>query len=140
MAITFTKLKSYRKENGMTQEEVAEHLGVSRQAVAKWERGESLPDIESCIKLADLYSTTLDMLVRNMEKNESMGKKHIFGITRVGDKGQLVLPASCRRVFGIGKGDVILVLGDEERGIALVKMGIPGSPDFTDCCETEDDI
>lgn len=140
MAIAFTKLKIYRKENGMTQEEVAEHLGVTRQAVAKWERGESLPDIESCIKLADLYSTTLDMLVRNMEKNSSMGKKHIFGITRMGDKGQMVLPASCRRVFGIGRGDLILVLGDEDRGIAMVKMGIPGSPDFTDHSETEEEL
>ncbi len=58
MGIQFSKLKIYRKQYGFTQEDIAGKLGVSRQAVAKWERGESLPDIESCIKLADLYEIT----------------------------------------------------------------------------------
>ncbi|MGN1084423.1 MAG: helix-turn-helix transcriptional regulator, partial [Lachnospiraceae bacterium] len=66
MSMEFSRLKMFRKQNGYTQEEIAEKLGVSRQAVAKWERGETLPDIENCIKLADLYETTVDMLVRNL--------------------------------------------------------------------------
>lgn len=137
MPIAFKKLKAYRKQSGMTQEEVAEKLGVSRQAVAKWERGETLPDIESCMGLADLYGTTLDLLVRNLDKEDQNGKKHIFGLTRMNDKGQIILPRSCRKVFGLNKGDMLLVLGDEDRGLALIKLGTPG---FTDISDIEEDI
>ena len=49
----------------MTQEEVAERIGVSRQAVAKWENGDSLPDIINCEALADLYDVSLNDLVRH---------------------------------------------------------------------------
>ena len=58
MSVQFSRLKMFRKQSGFTQEEIAEKLGVSRQAVAKWEKGETLPDIESCIQLADIYGTT----------------------------------------------------------------------------------
>ena len=66
MSIEFNNLKLFRKQNGFTQEEVAEKLNVSRQTVAKWESGETIPDIENCIALADIYGTTVDMLVRNL--------------------------------------------------------------------------
>ena len=114
----------YRTESGMTQEDLAEKLGVSRQAVAKWERGESIPDIDSCIKLADIYGTTVDLLVRSIGTQAHTGDgKHIFGLSRVNAKGQLTLPASCRKVFGIKPGDTMLILGDENKGVAIVKMG-----------------
>ncbi|MCM1164910.1 MAG: helix-turn-helix domain-containing protein [Lachnospiraceae bacterium] len=120
----FNNLKLFRKQNGFTQEQVAEKLGVSRQAVAKWERGESLPDIENVIALADMYEVSVDSLVRNMTAlSEKRGDgKHMFGITRVNDKGQITLPKKCREVFGINTGDALLLLGDEDRGIALVKV------------------
>ncbi|MBD5130573.1 MAG: helix-turn-helix domain-containing protein [Ruminococcaceae bacterium] len=120
----FNNLKLFRKENGFTQEQIAEKLGVSRQAVAKWERGESVPDIENVIALADLYEVTVDSLVRNMTAlpDKRTEKKHMFGITRVNDKGQITLPKKCREVFGIKTGDAILILGDENKGIALVKI------------------
>lgn len=123
--IDFSRLKRYRTQSGLTQEELAEKVGVSRQAVAKWERGESVPDIDSCMKLADIYGTTVDMLVRSFGKQEHTGDgKHIFGLSRVNSKGQVTLPSSCRKVFDIKPGDVMLVLGDEEKGgIAMVKMG-----------------
>lgn len=124
MEVCFSNLKIFRKQFGYTQEEIAEKLGVSRQAVAKWERGETLPDIENCIKLADIYETTVDMLVRNFGAGEHIGDgKHIFGCTRLNDKGQITLPVNCRKVFGLKEGDNILVLGDEEKGIALVNLG-----------------
>lgn len=120
----FNNLKLFRKKNGFTQEQVAEKLGVSRQAVAKWERGETLPDIENVVALADIYEVTVDSLVRNMATppNESSDRKHVFGITRVNDKGQITLPKKCREVFDIKAGDTMLLLGDEDRGIALVKV------------------
>ncbi len=119
----FTRLKMFRKQSGMTQEDVAAHLGVSRQAVAKWEKGDTQPDIESCLKLADLYGVTLDMLVRQLTEGASGDRKHVFGCSRLNSKGQITLPAKCREVFGLHVGDNILVLGDEEKGIALINLG-----------------
>lgn len=99
MSIEFNNLKLFRKQNGFTQEEVAEKLNVSRQAVAKWESGETVPDIENCIALADIYGTTVDMLVRNLtEVSDSQdGKKHIFGFSKMNDKGQITLPKKMPR-------------------------------------------
>ncbi|MBR7007850.1 MAG: helix-turn-helix domain-containing protein [Ruminococcus sp.] len=123
--VDFSRLKRFRTQSGMTQEELAEKLGVSRQAVAKWERGESVPDIDCCMKLAEIYGVTVDILVRSFGKQEHTGDgKHIFGLSRVNSKGQVTLPASCRKVFEIKPGDTILVLGDENKGgIAMVKVG-----------------
>ncbi len=123
MSIQFSRLKMYRKQCGFTQEEIAEKLGVSRQAVAKWERGETQPDIESCLKLADLFGVTLDMLVRNLEKEVHEDAKHIFGCSTMNSKGQITLPAKCREVFALKPGDNILILGDENKGIALINLG-----------------
>ena len=125
MSIDFSRLKWFRSESGLTQEELAEKMGVSRQAVAKWERGESIPDVESCIKLAEIYGTTVDMLVHSFGKQEQTGDgKHIFGLSRVNSKGQLTLPANCRKVLGIKPGDTMLILGDENKGgVAIVKIG-----------------
>ena len=47
--------------------------------------------------------------------------KHIFGLVKVGDKGQIVIPAKARKIFGIEPGDNLLVLGDEGQGIAILK-------------------
>ena len=56
-------LQVLRKQNGLSQEELAEKCQVSRQAIAKWESGESVPTIEKLIYLAGLYEVTLDELV-----------------------------------------------------------------------------
>ena len=52
-----------RKKAGLTQEEVAERLGVSRQTIGKWEADETLPDIRQSKRLATLYGVTLDKLI-----------------------------------------------------------------------------
>lgn len=57
-------LRYLRNRLGLSQEEVAEKIGVSRQSVAKWENGDSLPDILNCEALADLYGVSLNDLVR----------------------------------------------------------------------------
>ena len=57
------RLVQLRKDQSLSQEELAERLGVSRQAVSKWERGESSPDTDNLIALAGLYGVTLDELV-----------------------------------------------------------------------------
>lgn len=120
--MNFNDMKLLRKQYGFTQEQIAEKLGVSRQTIAKWERGECLPDIENVIALADIYEVTVDSLVRNIASAKSSDKKHMFGVTRVNDKGQITLPKKCRDIFEIKSGDTLLILGDEDRGIALVKV------------------
>ena len=57
------KLKSYRKGKNLTQEEVAERIGVSGQAVSKWENGECLPDIYNLKLLGRLYRISIDELL-----------------------------------------------------------------------------
>ena len=115
-----------RKLNNMTQEELACELDVSRQAVAKWESGETVPDLERCKKIAEVFGVTLDDLA-NYSSNENMGLdippqgKHLFGIVTVGDKGQIVIPAKARKTFNINSGDSLVVLGDEAQGIAILK-------------------
>lgn len=50
-------------------------------------------------------------------------KKHIFGVVKVGEKGQVVIPKKAREIFQISAGDTLLVLGDEDQGgIALAKV------------------
>jgi len=57
------RLQAYRLNSKLSQEQLAEHIGVSRQTVSKWERAESSPDTENLIALAKLYDTTLDELL-----------------------------------------------------------------------------
>ena len=59
------KITVIRKMNNLTQEEFAEDLGVSRQAVSKWENGSSVPDVQMLLRIADYYNLTLDQLVRD---------------------------------------------------------------------------
>ncbi len=115
-----------RKINQMTQEDVAEAVGVSRQAVAKWESGDSIPDLEKCRLLAELFGVSLDDLA-NYEPEDNLGLdvppkgKHLFGMVTVGDKGQIVIPAKARKLFDITPGEQLVVLGDESQGMAIIK-------------------
>ena len=56
-------LKYLRKKYGYSQEDLAERLEVSRQSVAKWENEESLPDVEKCVTMAQIFETTVEMLL-----------------------------------------------------------------------------
>lgn len=93
--------------------------------------GESLPDIEKCKLLADIFGVTLDNLVNYDNDEYGFGVpprgKHAFGVVTVGDKGQIVIPARARKVFEIHAGDRLLVLGDEEQGIAIIKEQVKGT-------------
>ena len=121
-------LVSLRKIHGYSQDELAEKIGVTRQTLSKYETGESLPDIERCKQLAEIFGVSMDDLV-NYEKTdrENLGLevppkgKHVFGMVKVGDKGQIVIPANARKIFDIQPGDNLLILGDEEQGIAILK-------------------
>ena len=117
-------LKNLRNHHGYTQEDVAEHLQVSRQAVAKWEKGESMPDIENCMALAKLYNVTIDNLVNFDDAGTGLKVppkgKHFFGAVTVGERGQIVIPKKARDVFHIKPGHTLIVVGDDERGLAII--------------------
>ena len=120
-------LMNTRKLKGMTQEDIAEKLGVTRQTVAKWEAGESIPDLDKCKKLSCVFGVSLDDLA-DYEPDDNMGLelppkgKHMFGMVTVGERGQIVIPAKARKLFDISAGDSLVVLGDEGQGLALIKQ------------------
>ena len=114
-----------RNIHGFSQEELAERIGISRQAYAKWESGATVPDIEKCARLAEVYGTTIDSLIRT-ENEEGMGMippaprgKNIWGSVTISDRGQIVIPKGARDRFGLTGGQRLIVLSDEQ-GIALV--------------------
>jgi AbrB family looped-hinge helix DNA binding protein len=110
---------------GMSQENLAARLDVTRQTISKWELGEGAPDIEKSKILADIFGVSLDDLVSFDASSERLPippkGKHIFGLVKVGDKGQIVIPAKARKIFNISQGDEFVVLGDENSGLALIK-------------------
>ena len=75
------KLKMLRKENGLTQEELAEKLMVSRQAITKWESGDGIPDIENLKQISIVFGTTIDELVKE-EKNVTIDIKEKFSFVQ----------------------------------------------------------
>ena len=119
-----------RSLHGYSQEEIAEKIGISRQAYAKWERGTTVPDIVKCRALAEVYGVSIDSLLKT-EKADGIGMippaqngKHIWGSVLVGDRGQIVIPKEARDKFQITGGTRLIVLGDENEGIALIPAEI----------------
>ena len=117
-------LKS-RLARGHTQEQLAAAVGVSRQTIAKWESGETSPDLDHAIALAEALGTTLDGLVGFDCGHLGLGApprgKHLFGIVEVGENGKIPIPKTARLVFRIDPGDRLVVLGEEGQGLALIR-------------------
>lgn len=120
-----SNIQSRRKMIGLTQEQLAERLDVSRQTVTKWETGESAPDLMNAGALARALDVSLDALVDYDPQGTVLPMpprgKHLFGTVTVGERGQIVIPKQARELFGIEASDALLVLGDEEQGLAILK-------------------
>ncbi len=106
------RLKEMRQNAGMTQEEVAEKIMVSRVTVSHWENGKSLPDIVSLISLSDLYGISLDELVKGDSKmtekvkkdaKDANNNKRLIGVTAVLVIAVLLVYAISRIVGGAFK-------------------------------------
>ncbi len=116
-----------RKLNGYSQEEIAEKIGISRQAYGKWEKGDTIPDIEKSALLASVYGITVDSLIQEYRLDDrteippAPRGKHIFGTVTISERGQIVIPKQARELFEIKGGDRLIVLGDEAEGIGIVK-------------------
>ena len=117
-------LRSLRRRRGENQEQVAEAVGITRQALSKWESGASLPDLPNCVALADYYGVTVDDLLRYDPAREGLPVpprgKHSFGTVTLGPDGSVILPEKARRLFRLAPGDRLVLLGDEAQGLALV--------------------
>lgn len=114
-----------RNIHGFSQEELAEKINISRQAYAKWERGDTIPDVEKCSRLAEIYGVSIDSLIKT-EEAEGIGAlppapkgKNIWGSVAINERGQIVIPKAARDQFALTGGQRLIVLSDEE-GIALI--------------------
>ena len=119
-------LSVLRRASGLSQEKAAEAVGVTRQALAKWEAGETTPDVFHSDKLAELYGVSLDDLLHFEQKPGSVPPpprgKHVFGVVQVGERGQIVIPKRARELFGLNRGDTLVVLGDPNPGTAGIAL------------------
>ena len=70
------RIRELRKIKGISQDELAEKLGVSRQAISKWENEQSIPDIDKVISLSDYFDVSTDYLLKGVEPVTSMNKKY----------------------------------------------------------------
>ncbi|MBP3570196.1 MAG: helix-turn-helix transcriptional regulator [Lachnospiraceae bacterium] len=103
------KIVELRKSKGLSQEELAEQLGVSRQAVSRWELGQTLPDITNLVQLCELFGVSADYLVRDEEQTSAksdQSAKTIAKLTRERER----IRYQARRFYYIAWADFIMAL------------------------------
>jgi len=106
------RLVELRKKNGLSQDELAEKLNVSRQAVSNWERGESLPDTENLIALSKIYGVSIDELLGLNENDDARKSDRIEG-----DKDFVYISSdNGKDVVRINKNGIYINSNDEECG------------------------
>jgi len=148
------RIQRLRKEKGLTQNQIAEQVGVSAQAVSKWENDQATPDIDILVKLSEIYDVSLDELLGKEVKTKLVEKPNkkdfeqmilkIIITSQDGDKVRVNLPLPLLEVFvNQETGQINLITGDNKslEGIdfrklmELVEQGVIGelvSIDTTD--------
>lgn len=124
------KILSLRTQRGMSQDDLAEKLEVSRQSVSKWETAQSTPDLDKIIKLANLFGVTVDELVRDGERPQPPEppqpqviyvEREKRGLTPVQTLGAIFeVTGAALAILGI-MGAPVLILP----AVALVILGLP---------------
>ncbi|MDR1205823.1 MAG: helix-turn-helix domain-containing protein [Peptococcaceae bacterium] len=106
----YQELKRLRKENGLSQEDLAEQMGVSRQSVSKWESGQGYPETEKLLQISRLFNVSLDRLLKGEQDDPKDGGEPGFYASREMAEGFLLSKrqGACRQ--GIGVAVVILSL------------------------------
>lgn len=120
-------IASFRKENGMTQLELADKMGVTDKAVSKWERDLSCPDINSLPKLAEIFGVSVDQLIQIRSKTQSDSNRNgankitalVFKAVALA-MGIAVLVLSILKAIDIYSGFLMLGLGLTCIGIYLI--------------------
>ena len=114
-----------RNIHGFSQEEIAEKINISRQAYAKWESGKTVPDIEKCRLLAEVYGVTIDSLVRTCKFEGRVVPpapegKNIWGSVTLNERGQIVIPKAARDHFGLAEGQRLILMSADGEGFVLI--------------------
>lgn len=113
------RILTLRKTKGISQEELADQIGVSRQAVSKWESAQSMPDIEKVILLSDYFETTTDYLLKGIEPaKEPLRSCSAMLFTTVGTMfntaglaAALAIWIEWQTAYAAGIGIIIMLLG-----------------------------
>lgn len=95
------RIAYYRKKAGYSQEGLAERLGVSRQAISKWETGSNMPDIGMLVVLADFYGVSIPELINGERKSENMNQETRDTAIAMAEYSQVTAKSSRRKVIGI---------------------------------------
>lgn len=104
------KIKEIRKKEGISQEQLAERIGVSRQAITKWETGKGLPDVENMVIIAEIFKTTIDELLMDSVKKAAPGTSVYTSET--------IYDIDCEKHFDINIGSasaILLSSGKDEK-------------------------
>ena len=101
MNIVSNSIKKLREEKGMTQDELAEKLNVTRQAVSNWETGKTQPDIETLTRLAEIFDVSVERLIYGSERKERI--VHINREVQVGPKEGLGMGACLAMIISYVK-------------------------------------
>ena len=113
------RIQNLRKSRGISQEELANSIGVSRQAVSKWESAQSVPDIEKIILLSDYFETTTDFLLKGIapalvpEKRYSAMMFALIGtvLNAIGLVSSIVIWIEQQRAYAVGLGFAVMLIG-----------------------------
>ncbi len=104
------KLKEIRKKEGISQEQLAERIGVTRQAITKWETGKGLPDVENMVIIAEIFKTTIDELLMDSVK-KAAPEMSVY-------TSETVYDIDCEKHFDVNIGSaatIMLSSGDDEK-------------------------
>ena len=102
-------LKNLRKEKGITQEQLAEKLGVSSRTVSRWETGSNLPDLGMLIELADLYNVDIRELIDGERKSENMDQETKDTLMRAADYAEQDKKRLKKKMLGMMTGVLLLL-------------------------------
>lgn len=113
------RIQHLRKSKGISQEELADKIGVSRQAVSKWESEQSMPDIEKIVLLSNYFETTTDYLLKGIEpaqESEEKWSAMIFSssgtiVNAIGLISSIVIWIERQTVYAVGIGLIIMLFG-----------------------------
>ncbi len=113
----YQKLKNIRKENGMSQEDLADQLGVSRQAVSKWENGQGFPETEKLMQIGNLFNVSLDYLLKEERDGEAADEEQGYYASR--EMVEAFLLSKRQGALRIGFGVAVLIS-------SLIFTSLPG--------------
>ena len=121
-------LQELRKEKGLTQEQLAEKVGVARRTVSRWETGSNMADLDILIELSDFYKVDLREILNGERSSENMNeevKEAVRKVAEYGNEEKNVKRKRLNRDFIIGGLCIVLVLLDHQFGILSLVFRAP---------------